>query len=328
VRRLKARGQAVLELSLLLIVMVPIIFYSLFLDDLLRYRLDLLESVVSSPWDFAAIDQQENNGGNVAQFERHAWCDHTYTYNSYDIDYECDSSPTNANGGAGRHHKAFTAHVCWLVEGGQQIECSTDDSTGKIDDNAKYNGGGVTTCSARAGVFNYFIVQQAMVGFTNMTNLTKAEHMSGAVHGHFGAASANIFMLEKQQFALLHDDWATKTPDDVDAMFDFLPDFSDLLGQGKTFKGRVKIYYDKFAKFDEADDFFDKIKDDKLIDEGADDDGLGDDPSTLHMSFNKDPGHGFGIITKHTSSAWSDQRVQDTEGARVDEYFGVPQSTW
>ena len=327
-RRLKARGQAVLEMSLLLIVMVPIIFYTLFLDDLLRYRVDMLEAVVSSPWDFTAIDQQKNNGGNVAQFERHAWCDHTYTYNSYDVDYECDSDPSNANGGAGRHHKAFTAHVCWLVEGGQQIECSTNSDTGKIDDNAKYNGGGVTTCSARAGVFNYFIVQQAMAGFTNMNNLTEAEHMSGAVHDHFGAASANIFMLEKQQFAILHDDWATKTPSNVDAMFDFLPDFGDLLGGGATFKGRVKIYYDKFAKFDDADDFFKKIKDDKLIDEGAKNDGLGDDPSTLHMSFDASPGHGFGMITKHTSSAWSDQRVQDTSAARENSYFGVSESTW
>ncbi|MBS1148865.1 MAG: hypothetical protein H6Q89_563 [Myxococcaceae bacterium] len=322
-RTLRARGQAALELSLLLIVLVPIIFYSLFLDDLLRHRVDLLEGVVSSPWDFAGIDQQANKGFNMAQTERHAWCDHTYAYNSYDIDYECDSDPNNSNAGAGRHHKAFTAHVCFVVQGGQQIQCETDEGTGKIDDNASYNGGGVTTCSARAGVFNYFIVNQAMEGFTNMDNLTKAEHMSGEVHSHYGAASANIFMLEKQQFAILHDDWAMKTPDNVDALFDIMPSFGD-----STFKGRVAIYYDKFAKFDEADDFFEKLTDEDLIDDGADDDGLGDDPSTLHMSFNSTPGNGFGLITKHTSSAWSDQRVQDTHSAREDSYFGLPESTW
>ncbi len=310
------RGQAVLEMSLLLIVMIPIIFYSLFLDDLLRHRVDLLESVVSSPWDAIGINQEKNNGATLSSFEKDGWCDHTYTYNSYDVEYECDNAGS-------RHHKAFTAHVCWLVEGGQQVECNVDNSPGKIDDNASYNGGGVTTCSARAGVFNYFIVQQAMEGFTNMDKLTKAEHMGGAVHSHYGAASANIFMLEKQQFAILHDDWGMTLPGDQDAAFDFMPAFGS-----DSFKGRVKIYYDKFAKFDDADDFFDKLDDEKLIKDTANDDGLGDDPSTLHMSFDKSPGHDFGMINSHPSSGWSLSAVKDTYDARENSYFGLPESTW
>ncbi len=320
-RRIKARGQAVLELSLLLIVMIPIIFYSLFLDDLLRHRLDMLEAVVSSPWDMTGIDQESSNGGDVSSNERHAWCDHTYTYNSYDVDYECDNDGS-------RHHKAFAAHVCWIVEGGQQIECSRDANTPNIDSDADYNGGGVTTCSARAGVFNYFIVQQAMAGFTQMDKLTKAEHMSGGVHSHYGAASANIFMLERQQFAVLHDDWALKLPGDMDAAFDIMSMIpGGLFDTG--FKSRVKTYYDKNAKFDDADDFFEKLDDEKLIKDTADDDGfMGDNPKTLHLSFNKEPGHDFGVTNKHPSSAWSDSRVSGTHGAREDSYFGVSESTW
>ena len=317
--QLKARGQAVVEMSLLLIVLVPIIFYTLFLDDLLRHRVDLLESVVSSPWDFAAVNQEDNNGFDLSRFERHGWCDHTYVYNSYDVDFECDSDPNNSNGGKGRHHKAFTAHVCFVVPGGQQIECSTNGGTGKIDENASYNGGGVTTCSARAGVFNYFFVQQAMEGFTNTKELTDAKHLGGEVHSHMGT-SENIFMLEKQQFAILHDEWAMKLPDDSEAAYDFAPG---------PFKDRVKIYYDKFKKFQEADDFFDKIKDDKLIKDSANSDGMsGDDPKTLHMSFNKTPGTDFGVMVKHPSSAWYDQRVKDTHGARVNSYFGVDEGVW
>ncbi len=33
-----------------------------------------------------------------------------------------------------------------------------------LDPRADYNGGGMTTCSARAGVFNYFIINQAFGG--------------------------------------------------------------------------------------------------------------------------------------------------------------------
>lgn len=327
-KRYTSRGQAVVEMSLLLIVLIPIIFYTLFLDDLLRHRVDLLEGIVSSPFDFAAINQQDNKSFNLAQTERHAWCDHTYTYNSYDIDYECDSDPNNTNGGKGRHHKAFTAHVCFVVPGGQEIECAPDDSVAKIDENASYNGGGVTTCSARAGVFNYFIVQQAMAGFTNEKELTDAKHLRGEVHSHFNTGE-NIFMLEKQQFGVLHDDWAMKLPDDADSVFDLLPSLPSFGADEKSFKGRVTIYYDKFKKFDDADDFFEKLDDEKLIKDSADDDGMsGDDPKTLHMSFNKTPGHNFGLITTHPSSAWSDQRVQDTNGARENSYFGLPESVW
>lgn len=318
-RRPAPRGQAVVELTVLMIVMIPVIFYSLFLDDLLRHRLDLLESVVSSPWDYAAIDQQDSKGANLTNSEQLSWCDHTLIYNSYDNGYECDNDV---------HHKAFTAHVCWVVEGGQQVTCNTDQSVAKVDDNADYNGGGMTTCSARAGVFNYFIINQAFGGSFTQVKITDTEHMKGSAHSHYGAAAANIFMLEKQQFAILHDDWAMKTPDDIDASFDILPDLGGLLGGGATFKSRVKKVYDDNAKFDDANDFFDKIKDDKLIDEGAKDDGMGDDPSTLHMSFNKEPGHGFGLIKQHTSSAYSDSRVSGTHSSRADFYFGQPEGDW
>lgn len=311
-------------MSLLMIVLVPIVFYTLFLDDLLRHRLDLMESVVSSPWDFAAIDQQENKGENIDGLERLSWCDHTLTYNSYDNGYECDNNV---------HHKAFTAHVCWIVEGGQQVECNTNSGTAKVDDNADWNGGGMTTCSARAGVFNYFIVNNIFGGAFSNTDMvssdkTKGVKLTGAAHSHYNEAASNIFMLEKQQFAVLHDTWAMKTPDNIDASFDFLPDFGALFGGTKTFKSRVKKVYDDNAKFDDANDFFDKLEDEDLIDSGAKDDGMGDDPSTLHMSFNSSPGNGFGLIKKHTSSAYSDSRVSGTHSARQNSYFGVADSEW
>lgn len=96
------------------------------------------------------------------------------------------------------------------------------------------------------------------------------------------------------------------------------------------FKDRVKSYYPKESDFDDAKTFFDKIKDDKLIKEGANEDKMmaGDAVKTLHMSFNKEFDHGFGMVTKHTSSASSDDRVKDTHSARVDSYMGVDEGSW
>lgn len=333
------RGQAVIELSLLLIVMIPIIFYTLFLDDLLRHRLDLLESVVSSPWDFVAIDQQDSNGAAIGRLEALSWCDHTIAYNSYEKGYECSNDI---------HHKAFTAHVCWVVKDGQQVSCSTDKDSPKIDDEAKYNGGGITTCSARAGVFNYFIVQSLLGGKFSQVKLTPKETMTGSAHSHYGAVSANIYMLEGQKFGVLHDTWTVNHEPGDTKLKNLDPGglggliggmiggavggLGGLLGGGgaASFEDRVKVYYDKYGKdsnaFDDAKDFFKKLDDEKLIKDSADDDGIsGDDVKTLHLSFDEAPGHDFG---GHTSSAWSDSRVQGTYNARKNSYFGRSEDDW
>ena len=174
--RLRARGQAVVELSLLMIVIIPVIFYTLFLDDLLRHRLDLLESVLSSPFDYGAIDQQKSKGADLTHTEQLTWCDHTSLYNAHNKGADCDNSV---------HHKAFTAHVCWLVGDAQQVTCTNDKSQGDIDSNASdYNGGGMVTCSAKAGVLNYFIAQQIFGGaFTKKdksAKMTSAEERPAA----------------------------------------------------------------------------------------------------------------------------------------------------
>ena len=46
------RGQAAVELAVSLIIIMPLVFYSLFLADLTAYRLDQSEAVYSTSWDF------------------------------------------------------------------------------------------------------------------------------------------------------------------------------------------------------------------------------------------------------------------------------------
>ena len=49
--RRRPAGAAVVELAISMIVVVPVILYTLFLNDLLIYNLDWQEAVVTPAWD-------------------------------------------------------------------------------------------------------------------------------------------------------------------------------------------------------------------------------------------------------------------------------------
>ncbi|MCL2012348.1 MAG: hypothetical protein FWG75_06140 [Cystobacterineae bacterium] len=55
----RRRGQATVELAILMVALVPTFLYVLASDDLMRFRLDLQEVVVSSPWDYTHLDYLE-----------------------------------------------------------------------------------------------------------------------------------------------------------------------------------------------------------------------------------------------------------------------------
>ena len=110
---LQAFIAALLQLAASMLLIVPIFLYVLFLEDLLRHKLTLQEAVVSTPWDFTGVDYEKLDGpveDEVSHYARNMWCDHSSAYNSYDIDFECGNDDPN------RHHKAVSAHVCWMVQ--------------------------------------------------------------------------------------------------------------------------------------------------------------------------------------------------------------------
>lgn len=216
--RRRTRGQAAVELSLTMLLIVPIFLYYLFLEDLLRHKLTLQEVVVSTPWDYVGVDYERFDGDvdtQMGNFARLSWCDHSSAYNSYDKAFECgDDDPD-------RHHKAVSAHVCWLVQedgqGQNQVRCDRqpDVATGYFgiipgtdEFKSSVNKGGAIHCTAYTGVMNMFLPQKIFSSFTNV-DTTRTEYLQGEkVHDHYGISAQNVYRLTRQHFTVLHDPWA------------------------------------------------------------------------------------------------------------------------
>ncbi len=228
------------ELAILMLVLVPVFMYTLFLNDLLRHQLMGQAAVVSTPWDWHALnyerfDRSRNvdpaiakaqvqnrqsqaagprTGNSPAVYARLTWCDHTAAYNSYDPNFDCNDSG---------HHKALAAHACWDTQLAQEVSCGVDAETGAgyTDLLGMINGlkgsthkGGEIYCSARVGVLNYFLPQKLFGQFSSV-DTTRAKKLSGDVHGHRGESSANTYPLTMDTFSVLHDPWAMATVENV-----------------------------------------------------------------------------------------------------------------
>jgi hypothetical protein len=235
------RGAATTELALLMIVLVPVFLYTLFLHDLLRHQLMGQAAVVSTPWDWHALNYERfNRNANVdtvrfdkarvsalqsqpvggrtgnapAVYARLMWCDHTAAYNSYDPNYDCNDST---------HHRAVSAHACWDTQLAQEVGCGMDAETGAgyVDPfgmigsfRDEVHRGGEVYCSARVGVLNYFLPQKLFSSFSDV-DTTRAKQLSGDVHGHRGESAANTYPLVMERFSVLHDPWSQTTVTNV-----------------------------------------------------------------------------------------------------------------
>ncbi len=206
----RPRGGATVETALLLLVLVPTFFYAVLLDDLLRFKLDLQEAVLSSPWDFTTQNYQSGvNVWSVQHNNRLMWCDHTSAYDSYDQSYDCDGS---------EHHRSVGAHICWLQREARQVTCTRQDadlgaSYGDMTAGSfksRFNNGGMFSCRARAAVLNYLVPQAYMQHFAQVDHLDREKFENeGAVHSDAaGATSLEVYVLEEQAFGLVTDPWA------------------------------------------------------------------------------------------------------------------------
>lgn len=231
------RGQAATEMAVSVIFIIPLVLYTIFLDDLLHYKLDLMEAVTMAPWDSTVIDYEKaktngtagaelvNGTSSPAKFVRLNWCDHTTAYNSYDGNYDCDE---------GVHHKALAAHACWIVaqpDGENQVQCSVDNEAGKEPfANAipglgtagladEMNAGGMVSCTARLGVVNYFLWDKMFMMFSkadlsNKNRFGTAGQLANDVHGD-ATGQSSVWLLERQHAAVITDTWALTTRDAV-----------------------------------------------------------------------------------------------------------------
>lgn len=180
--RLHPRGAAAVEMAITMVVLIPLIFFAIFLQDFVYYRLNGQEPLVGAQWDHVTPDYMKNKP-DVGGMNRLKYCDHTAAYDSYNRDFDCAGAPggadeadtgdgdgASASGGSAGvgHHHAVGAHQCWLG-GGKQIRCGIDTNAG-IQLNAgtamqeyhvsPWNKGGLATCTAALNVFNFIIPQQ------------------------------------------------------------------------------------------------------------------------------------------------------------------------
>jgi hypothetical protein len=326
----RSRGQATVELALATILIVPIFLYVLFLEDLLRHKLTLQEAVVSTPWDFNALDYERYDGdvdSQVGNFARMMWCDHTSAYNSYDKAFECgDDDPD-------RHHKAVSAHVCWMVEpdgqGEPEVHCSRNPDVADgyfglipgIDDfKNKANKGGQISCTAFTGVLNYYLPQKILQQFSKV-DTTRTEYLRGtSVHDHYGISAQNIYRLTRQHFSVLHDPWAQTSVVDVSGP-----------GSG-TLHDRTQYVYGHWLGtvmgFVPSLAFIAKGIQEKLIGPQAlpfYDSPLSDNLMDANVAFKKAAG---GTIDNFYPSPWKDWQNNPVEGAynaRGKYYMGATQ---
>jgi hypothetical protein len=148
----RSRGQAAVEMALLTIILVPVILYVLFIDDLLRFKLDQEETMIATGWDLSVLNYDHQttgkghgansdirhyipsygvtkggqNGNKVFQptqhgfaayFNRMAFGDHTSATPRFD-DY--------GGGSQENHHLAVGAHQCWLVGKASGVDNQVD----------------------------------------------------------------------------------------------------------------------------------------------------------------------------------------------------------
>lgn len=221
------RGAATVEAALSMLVIIPCLMYSLFLDDLLRYAGDLQEAVLSTPWDFTGQDYNRPDtlglgpgsfaepvgGGTRVQGQaRLMFCDHESSGDSYGQGQDCVAQD---------HHqgKALSGHVCWVNPGAHQVTCErprTEPGSFRDPLFARYKqrfqgSGGLYECHGQEVVENYLLPKGFLQEFAGTVELARKNWSGDGSNIHQNAADGNkttAYYLAEQRFALLTDSWA------------------------------------------------------------------------------------------------------------------------
>ncbi|MBM4779892.1 MAG: hypothetical protein GQE15_19475 [Archangiaceae bacterium] len=175
----RRRGAAAVELAVSMIFLVPLIMYMIFLQEMLIMKLNGQEAAVQASWDFTVLDYGSKvEADGIARFSRLTYCDHSAAYDSYDRDYDCQDVV---------HHKAMTAHECWIGKDaaayGGQVRCSLSEqlspSGAAAQAVANFGQGGVVTCSSRLGIMNYYLPNSFLNNFRGGKGFAVNEDASG-----------------------------------------------------------------------------------------------------------------------------------------------------
>jgi hypothetical protein len=337
-----ARGSAAVETAILMIVLIPLIMYTLFLEDLLSYKLDQEETVLSAPWDFAHHDYRHKPQaatdsitarvvGQTRTADMQTYWDHTSSWNTYsDPDYDA-KDPDMAGGGG--HHQALAAHQCWL--GGKEIECEMNSGVGVVTIAGEFigmNNGGLARCHAILGVQNYFIPQKFMQWWARQ-DMTGQKRWDGrAIHDN---APLDAYQFPEEYFSVMSDPWAlnyVKESLSADPMSSghsaaslHDPD-AHPANMGSEWTNWVDIPYGlRRGKLTAAKEFAAEAKRAEFLGDTVTVDGIGDFLDTPPLAWKTDPKREF---HGHGASGWNDPRHAQTQGAMTNGYMGRDDSAW
>ncbi len=217
------RGAATVETVVTMIALLPIIFYALFLEDLVYYKMENQEPTIVAGWDFTVPGNIDSDGSNIGGLNRLKYCDHEAAFDSFDQPYDCDD---------GTHHKAMAAHQCWIIPGADQVRCNEGSDGLQSNVGTQFFGStkasgfyssfygqagksavGMNVCTAHLGVMNYFLPQK-MIGFgkdaTDKTRLDDGQMFKDSQMDAHGdqqsgrATSANTWILTMEKYAILN----------------------------------------------------------------------------------------------------------------------------
>lgn len=230
-RRARAeRGAAMVEMAISMLLIIPIFLYALFLDDLLRYRLNQQEAVVSTLWDFTVQSYDHPlptyspglDPGGATQVQRNSrlmFCDHESGLEHYNSSDKQTGEMTDCS--STEHHKgtAVVAHECWLNGNAHQITCEQPDgAVGALSDSlwrkvqsGEHANGGMFSCSGNLIVENYLLPRSFLQEFAGKENTLSKEKWDDDGNAHDNAkkgTAQTAYYFDKDQFALVADSWA------------------------------------------------------------------------------------------------------------------------
>lgn len=349
----RRRGAASVELAVSMIFLVPLIMYMIFLQDMLIMKLNGQEAAVQAAWDFTVLDfGSKIDSHMVGKFTRLTYCDHSAAYDSYDQPYDCDDAT---------HHKAMTAHECWIgtdpAKYGGQVRCSVSEPLSPSGDAtsavAGFGQGGVVTCNSRLGIMNYYLPNSFLNNFRGGKGFTVNVDASGKQKQKMksrwavgnGASSSqdqahsdkdqatpngetslgsNYWRLARTEHAMLVDPWALGLSGGTDPIGGINPNAPSGPYINNPLYARIRAAYGTASDAtDKAEEWNKAIEDEEMLQGKSRQDVIGDNLSTAAVAF--EPNSAEQEFSDHWAAQWGDSRVQATNNSRQNGYFGLAQ---
>ncbi|MBE2254043.1 MAG: hypothetical protein IAE78_31235 [Myxococcus sp.] len=347
------RGAASVELAVSMIFLVPLIMYMIFLQDMLIMKMNGQEAAVQASWDYAVLDYGSKvDSYIVGRMSRLTYCDHSAAYDSYDQPYDCNDDT---------HHKAMTAHECWIgtdpAAYGGQVRCSVSEqlspSGAATSAVANFGQGGVVNCNSRLGIMNYYLPNSFLNNFRGGKGFTVNTDASGTAKKKMdsrwavgnGAASAqdkahddrtqatpngetslgsNYWRLARTEHAMLVDPWALGLSGGTDPIGGINPDMPSGPNLTNPLYARIRAAYGTASgATDKAEQWNKDIESAGMIKGNSRQDVVGDNLTTAAAAF--EPNNAQQEFSNHWAAQWSDSRIQATNNSRQNGYFGLAQ---